>query len=47
MAWVAMMRSTKANWWFTDAPARVDADGNNIPCETAYSTAVVNNFWYQ
>jgi hypothetical protein len=28
-------------------PARLDADGNSIPCETVYSTAAVGNFWYQ
>jgi hypothetical protein len=35
-----------AYWWSTNMPARMDADGNSIPCETVYSTAAVNNFWH-
>jgi hypothetical protein len=45
MAWVAMMRSTKANWRFTDMLVRTDADGNSIPCETVYSTVADNKVW--
>ncbi|MFI5735439.1 hypothetical protein ACIA49_35345 [Kribbella sp. NPDC051587] len=29
------------------ALARMDADQNGIPCETVYSGAVVNDFWFQ
>jgi hypothetical protein len=47
MAWVAMMRSTKANWRFTDMPVRADADGNSILCETVYSTVADNLVWSQ
>ncbi|MDX6292698.1 MAG: hypothetical protein QOH50_1773 [Kribbellaceae bacterium] len=47
MAWVAMIRSTRANWWLTGMPARLDADSNDTPCEVVYLTAAVNIFWYQ
>ena len=41
------MRSTRANWWLTGMPARMDADSNDIPCEIVSLTAAVNIFWYQ
>ncbi|MFF1819660.1 hypothetical protein ACFVWG_20330 [Kribbella sp. NPDC058245] len=36
-----------AYWWYYDRPLRMDADQNGIPCETVYSVAVVNDFWFQ
>ncbi|MFF0339321.1 excalibur calcium-binding domain-containing protein [Kribbella sp. NPDC004875] len=33
-------------WWYYGMPARMDADKNGIPCETVYSKAAVNAFWY-
>jgi hypothetical protein len=33
-------------WWYYGMPDRMDADKNGIPCETVYSTASVNSFWY-
>ncbi|MEU4396573.1 excalibur calcium-binding domain-containing protein [Kribbella sp. NPDC023855] len=36
-----------AYWWYYDMPQRMDADKNGIPCETVYSVAMVNNFWFQ
>jgi hypothetical protein len=33
-------------WWYYGMPDRMDADKNGIPCETVYSAAVVNAFWY-
>lgn len=36
-----------AYWWYYDMPLRMDADRNGIPCETVYSVATVNNFWFQ
>ncbi|MGW7681201.1 hypothetical protein ACWGID_10705 [Kribbella sp. NPDC054772] len=33
-------------WWYYGMPARMDADKNGIPCETVYSSAAVNAFWY-
>jgi hypothetical protein len=36
-----------AYWWYYDMPLRMDADKNGIPCETVYSVAAVNNFWFQ
>jgi hypothetical protein len=36
-----------AYWWYYDMPLRMDADKNGIPCETVYSVATVNNFWFQ
>ena len=35
-----------AYWWYYDMPQRMDADKNGIPCETVYSTAAVNAFWF-
>ncbi|TCC54571.1 hypothetical protein E0H73_38055 [Kribbella pittospori] len=35
-----------AYWWYYDMPQRMDADKNGIPCETVYSAATVNAFWY-
>ncbi|TCO24571.1 excalibur calcium-binding domain-containing protein [Kribbella steppae] len=35
-----------AYWWYYNLPARMDADNNGIPCETVYSTATVNAFWF-
>lgn len=35
-----------AYWWYYDRPSRMDADNNGIPCETVYSTATVNAFWF-
>ncbi|MEV0803138.1 hypothetical protein AB0I34_35995 [Kribbella sp. NPDC050281] len=35
-----------AYWWYYDRPLRMDADKNGIPCETVYSAATVNAFWY-
>jgi hypothetical protein len=35
-----------AYWWYYDRPTRMDADNNGIPCETVYSTATVNAFWF-
>lgn len=32
-------------WYWQDRPARMDADGNSIPCETVYSSADVASFW--
>jgi hypothetical protein len=36
-----------ADWWYYDRPLRMDADKNGIPCETVYSGATVNAFWFQ
>ncbi|TDD60647.1 hypothetical protein E1263_10220 [Kribbella antibiotica] len=36
-----------AYWWYYNRPLRMDADQNGIPCETVYSVAVVNDFWFQ
>jgi hypothetical protein len=36
-----------AYWWYYDRPLRMDADQNGLPCETVYSDAVVNDFWFQ
>ena len=36
-----------AYWWYYNRPLRMDADKNGIPCETVYSVATVNSFWYQ
>ena len=33
-------------WWYYGMPDRMDADKNGIPCETVYSAATVNAFWY-
>jgi hypothetical protein len=33
-------------WWYYGMPARMDADKNGVPCETVYSSANVNAFWY-
>ncbi len=33
-------------WWYYGMPDRMDADKNGIPCETVYSSAAVNAFWY-
>ncbi|TCC40644.1 hypothetical protein [Kribbella speibonae] len=33
-------------WWYYGMPDRMDADRNGIPCETVYSSAAVNAFWY-
>jgi hypothetical protein len=35
-----------AYWWYYDMPSRMDADNNGIPCETVYSAATVNAFWF-
>jgi hypothetical protein len=35
-----------AYWWYYDMPLRMDADKNGIPCETVYSVATVNAFWF-
>jgi hypothetical protein len=35
-----------AYWWYYNMPLRMDADQNGIPCETVYSVATVNNFWF-
>ncbi len=35
-----------AYWWYYDMPQRMDADKNGIPCETVYSAAAVNAFWF-
>jgi len=35
-----------AYWWYYDRPQRMDADKNGIPCETVYSAATVNAFWF-
>jgi hypothetical protein len=43
----ATYAQTVAYWWFYDRPARMDADKNGIPCETVYSVATVNAFWFQ
>lgn len=34
-------------WRLHGNPVQMDADRNGIPCETVYSTAAVNAFWYQ
>jgi hypothetical protein len=34
-------------WRVNDQPDRMDADRNGIPCETVYSAAVVDDFWYR
>jgi hypothetical protein len=33
-------------WWYYGMPDRMDADKNGVPCETVYSAAAVNSFWY-
>jgi hypothetical protein len=33
-------------WWYYGMPDRMDADKNGIPCETVYSAATVNAFWF-
>ncbi|TDW89500.1 hypothetical protein EV137_3295 [Kribbella pratensis] len=33
-------------WWYYGMPDRMDADRNGIPCETVYSAATVNAFWF-
>lgn len=33
-------------WWYYGMPSRMDADNNGVPCETVYSAATVNSFWY-
>ncbi len=35
-----------AYWYYEGVPARMDVDGNGIPCETVYPMSVVNAFWY-
>jgi hypothetical protein len=35
-----------AYWWYYNMPLRMDADKNGIPCETVYSAAAVNAFWF-
>ncbi|MDQ6697900.1 MAG: hypothetical protein M3Z46_10650 [Actinomycetota bacterium] len=35
-----------AYWYYEGVPARMDIDGNGIPCETVYPVSVVNAFWY-
>jgi hypothetical protein len=45
LAGIAAMRV--AYWWYYDRPLRMDADKNGIPCETVYSGATVNAFWFQ
>jgi hypothetical protein len=47
MAWVAMMRSTRADWWLTGMPACLDADSNDTLCEIVSLTAAVKIFWHQ
>ncbi len=42
----ATYAQTVAYWWYYDMPQRMDADKNGIPCETVYSTAAVNAFWF-
>lgn len=34
-------------WRLHGNPVRMDANRDGIPCETVYSTAAVNAFWYQ
>ncbi|MEV6284427.1 hypothetical protein [Kribbella sp. NPDC051770] len=34
-------------WWYAGMPARLDADGNGIPCEQVYPATVVQAFWRQ
>ena len=34
-----------AYWYYEGLPARMDVDGNGIPCETVYPPAVVQAFW--
>jgi len=33
-------------WWYYNMPLRMDADKNGIPCETVYSAAAINAFWF-
>jgi hypothetical protein len=33
-------------WWTWGSPDRMDIDLNGIPCETVYSVADVNAFWF-
>lgn len=33
-------------WRLQDRPARMDANRNGMPCETVYSAADLNAFWY-
>ena len=35
-----------AYWYYAGVPARMDIDGNGIPCETVYPPSIVNSFWY-
>ena len=35
-----------AYWYYEGVPARMDIDGNGIPCETVYPASIVNSFWY-
>ncbi|MCU1451994.1 MAG: serine/threonine protein kinase [Acidimicrobiales bacterium] len=33
-------------WYSQGSPARMDADGNGIPCETVYPSAVISAYWF-